>query len=242
MRILVVEDEPRLLRNLAKALREEGYAVDTAETGEDGLFNAKTYDYDVIVLDIMLPLLDGWALLRDLRKHKRTPVLMLTARDARDDRVRGLDTGADDYLVKPFDLSELLARLRALIRRSAGLARSQIELRDIIIDSRARSVTRAGQPVTLTTRGMQFSNTSRFTEVSWSHAPPFMSIFSMKTPTPFPTLWTCTSSAYARNWGAISSPPGVAKATASRLEPWPFSPNPFVGGCCSGSHFCWPVS
>src|SRR5947208_2535705 len=121
MRILVVEDEPRLLRNLAKALREEGYAVDTAETGEDGLFNAKTYDYDVIVLDIMLPLLDGWALLRDLRKHKRTPVLMLTARDARDDRVRGLDTGADDYLVKPFDLSELLARLRALIRRSAGL-------------------------------------------------------------------------------------------------------------------------
>ena len=152
MRILVVEDEPRLLRNLAKALREEGYAVDTAETGEDGLFNAKTYDYDVIVLDIMLPLLDGWALLRDLRKHKRTPVLMLTARDARDDRVRGLDTGADDYLVKPFDLSELLARLRALIRRSAGLARSQIELRDIIIDSRARSVTRAGQPVTLTAR------------------------------------------------------------------------------------------
>ena len=152
MRILVVEDEPRLLRNLAKALREEGYAVDTAETGDAGLFKAETYNYDAVVLDIMLPRLDGWEVLARLRKEKQTPVLMLTARDTPKDRVRGLDTGADDYLVKPFDLSELLARLRALIRRSAGQAQSNIEVRDVLIDTRARCVARSGQPVTLTAR------------------------------------------------------------------------------------------
>ena len=152
MRILVVEDEPRLLRNLAQALREEGYAVDTAETGDDGLYKAENYDYDALVLDVMLPRLDGWQLLERLRQSKPTPVLMLTARDATRDRVRGLDTGADDYLVKPFDLTELLARLRALIRRAAGQARSAIAVRDVIIDTRARSVARAGQPVPLTAR------------------------------------------------------------------------------------------
>jgi len=152
MRILVVEDEPRLLRNLAKALREEGYAVDTAENGEDGLFKAETYDYDAIVLDIMLPQLDGWEVLARLRKQKRTPVLLLTARDGSKDRVRGLDGGADDYLIKPFDLAELFARLRALIRRSAGQGHPTLELGDVTIDTRARSVVRAGQPVTLTAR------------------------------------------------------------------------------------------
>ena len=152
MRILVVEDEARLLRNLAKALREEGYAVDTAEAGDDGLYKAESYDYDAIVLDVMLPGLDGWQVLDKLRKRKRTPVLMLTARDTPRDRVRGLDTGADDYLIKPFDLSELLARLRALIRRSAGEARSQIELNDVVIDTRTRLVTLRGESVTLTAR------------------------------------------------------------------------------------------
>jgi two-component system OmpR family response regulator len=152
MRLLVVEDEPRLLRSLAKTLREEGYAVDTAEAGDDGLYKAESYNYDAIVLDVMLPGLDGWEVLERLRKQKQTPVLMLTARDAHKDRVRGLDTGADDYLVKPFDLAELLARLRALIRRAAGQARSHLELGDVVIDTRARSVTRAGEPVTLTAR------------------------------------------------------------------------------------------
>jgi two-component system OmpR family response regulator len=152
MRILVVEDEPRLLRNLAKALREEGYAVDTAEAGDDGLFKAETYNYDAVVLDVMLPRLDGWEVLARLRKEKQTPVLMLTARDGTKDRVKGLDTGADDYLVKPFDLPELLARLRALIRRSAGNAHPEIELDDIRIDTRAKAVSKAGQPVTLTAR------------------------------------------------------------------------------------------
>lgn len=152
MRVLVVEDEPRLLRNLAKALREEGYAVDTADAGDDGLFKAETYNYDAVVLDIMLPRLDGWEVLARLRKQKQTPVLMLTARDATKDRVKGLDTGADDYLIKPFDLPELLARLRALIRRSAGNAHPEIEIGDVRIDTRAKVVSKSGQSVTLTAR------------------------------------------------------------------------------------------
>lgn len=152
MRILVVEDEPRLLHNLAKVMREEGYAVDTATNGDDGLAKAEMYDYNAIVLDVMLPSLDGWGVLERLRRSKETPVLMLTARDGSGDRVRGLDTGADDYVIKPFDLPELLARLRALIRRASGRASSVVELGGIQIDTRARRVTRAGQPVAMTAR------------------------------------------------------------------------------------------
>ena len=152
MRVLVVEDEVRLLRNLSKALREEGYAVDTAETGGEGLFKAESYNYDAVVLDVMLPEMDGWEVLAKLRKTKPTPVLMLTARDSSQDRVRGLDSGADDYLVKPFDLPELLARLRALIRRTSGQSTAVLEIGDILLDTRARVVTRAGQAVALTGR------------------------------------------------------------------------------------------
>jgi two-component system OmpR family response regulator len=152
MRVLIIEDEADLLASLAKALREEGYAVDTAADGEDGLFKAQSCDYDSIVLDVMLPRLDGWQVLQRLRQSKKTPVLMLTARDATRDRVRGLDTGADDYLVKPFDLDELLARLRALICRAAGQTRNVIEMGAIIIDTVARLVSREGQPVALTAR------------------------------------------------------------------------------------------
>ena len=152
MRILVVEDEPRLQRNLARAMREEGYAVDTAADGADGLFMAETYDYDAILLDVMLPKLDGWELLSRLREKKPTPVLMLTARDAHGDRIKGLDIGADDYLIKPFDLGELLARVRALIRRTAHRTTNRIEIGEVALDSRACEVTRCGQPVTLTAR------------------------------------------------------------------------------------------
>jgi len=152
MRVLAVEDEPDLLGSLMKALREDGYAVDGAPDGEDGLYKAESYDYDAIVLDIMLPGIDGWELLRRLRKTKKTPVLMLTARDAVRDRVRGLDTGADDYLVKPFELAELLARLRALIRRSASQAQARLEIGSVVIDTAARTVTRNGEVVTLTAR------------------------------------------------------------------------------------------
>ena len=152
MRVLIVEDEPDLRSSLARALREEGYAVDTAEDGEDGLFKAESADYDAVVLDVMLPKLDGWQILARLRKARKTPVLMLTARDASRDRVRGLDTGADDYVVKPFDLPELFARLRALIRRSAHLSTNLLELGAVTLDTAARSVTRGGKPVELTAR------------------------------------------------------------------------------------------
>jgi two-component system OmpR family response regulator len=152
MRILIVEDEPDLLRSLAQALREEGYAVDTANQGEDGLFKAENYDHDAVVLDVMLPKLDGWEILKRLRKTKKTPVLMLTARDQTRDRVKGLDTGADDYMVKPFDLPELFARLRALIRRSSNQATNVIEIGDVKIDSAARKVFRAEKPIELTAR------------------------------------------------------------------------------------------
>lgn len=152
MRLLVIEDEADLLTSLAQALREEGYAVDTAADGEEGLYKAESWDYDAILLDVMLPRLDGWHVLQRLRRTKKTPVLMLTARDASRDRVRGLDTGADDYVVKPFDLDELLARLRALIRRAAGQTRNIIEIGPVVIDTAARQVTRSGQPVALTAR------------------------------------------------------------------------------------------
>ena len=152
MRVLVVEDEPDLLGSLTKALREDGYAVDGAADGEEGLYKAESCDYDAIVLDIMLPGIDGWELLRRLRKTKKTPVLLLTARDTVRDRVRGLDTGADDYLVKPFELEELLARLRAIIRRSASQAQPRLQIGNVVIDTAARMVTRRGQSVTLTAR------------------------------------------------------------------------------------------
>ena len=152
MRLLVVEDDPDLLAGLLQALRKEGYAVDGAADGEEGLYKAKATDYDAIVLDVLLPRLDGWELLTRLRETKITPVLMLTARDSTDDRVRGLNTGADDYLGKPFDVPELLARLRALIRRSARQPRPTLELGDVRIDTSTRAVTRAGRVVTLTAR------------------------------------------------------------------------------------------
>ncbi|MGO8764996.1 MAG: response regulator transcription factor [Limisphaerales bacterium] len=152
MRILIVEDEPDLLRSLAQALREEGYAVDTAADGEDGFYKAENYEYDAVVLDVMLPKMDGWEILARLRKIKKTPVLMLTARDQSSDRVRGLDTGADDYVIKPFDLSELFARLRALIRRSRNKTTNVIEIGDVKIDTAARNIFRAEKPVELTAR------------------------------------------------------------------------------------------
>ena len=152
MRLLIIEDDPLLLRSLAAGLREENYAVDTAGDGEAGFFKAREFDYDCIVLDGMLPVFDGWELLRRLRPLKSTPVLMLTARDAVPDRIRGLDAGADDYLTKPFDSEELLARIRALIRRSSGQASSLIEIGAVTIDTAARSVSDAGREIALTAR------------------------------------------------------------------------------------------
>ena len=152
MRVLVIEDETRLLRNLTKALREEGYAVDAAADGEEGLYKAQSNDYDAIVLDVMLPKLNGWQVLERLRKTKKTPVLFLTARDTTADRVRGLDGGGDDYLVKPFDLSELFARLRAVIRRAAAQPSPVIAFDQVSIDTRARTVAVEGKLIPLTAK------------------------------------------------------------------------------------------
>jgi Response regulators consisting of a CheY-like receiver domain and a winged-helix DNA-binding domain len=152
MRLLLIEDDPALQRSLAAALREENYAVDTASDGEDGLYKALETAYDLILLDVMLPGLDGWQVLSRLRPARGTPVLMLTARDTVPDRVKGLDHGADDYLTKPFDLDELLARIRALIRRSAGRVHPAIEIGLLVVDTASRVVTLGGAPVALTAR------------------------------------------------------------------------------------------
>lgn len=152
MRILVVEDEPDLLRTVAQVLREDGYAVDEASDGTDGLVKATSCNYDGIVLDLLMPGLTGFQVLEQLRKTSTTPVLILTARNGVNDRVRGLDGGADDYLVKPFHLVELKARLRAIIRRSVGLAGSQVLVGELTIDLKARTVTRSGTSLLLTPR------------------------------------------------------------------------------------------
>jgi two-component system OmpR family response regulator len=152
MRILVVEDEPDLREALVQSLIEVGYAVDAAQDGHEGLTKSLMWPYDLIVLDLMLPGRDGWSILRDLRKEKSTPVLILTARDQLTDRLAGLDGGADDYLVKPFAMSELQARIRALIRRSMGQATSCVSIGDLEIDLNRKQVSRSGESIVLTAR------------------------------------------------------------------------------------------
>jgi DNA-binding response OmpR family regulator len=153
MRILVVEDEHKLAAALKRGLEEHGYAADVAYDGEDGAVLAEIEPYDLIVLDVMLPSLDGHAVCRRLRARRRNmPVLMLTARDGVDERVAGLDAGADDYLVKPFAFRELLARVRALLRRD-GLSRDPVlRVADLEVDTVAHEVRRAGKPVELTSK------------------------------------------------------------------------------------------
>jgi two-component system OmpR family response regulator len=147
-----VEDEQDLRRAIVMALSEEGFAVDEAEDGSVGLYKAKAWDYDAIVLDLMLPKKSGWEVLSELRSSKSTPVLILTARDGVTDRVRGLNDGADDYLIKPFSVVELVARLRALIRRAAGHSQSRIEIGDVSINLADRTLTKAGEAILLTAR------------------------------------------------------------------------------------------
>jgi two-component system copper resistance phosphate regulon response regulator CusR len=153
MRILLVEDEPAAARMLAKGLREQAYAVDIAADGESALYQAKINEYDLIVLDVMLPIKDGLEVCRELRAAgSALPVLMLTARDAVEDRIAGLDTGADDYLIKPFDFHELLARVRALLRRGPALREETLIVADLRINTRARRVERAGRSIELTAK------------------------------------------------------------------------------------------
>ena len=153
MRLLLAEDDLKLARALDTGLRRAGYGVDVAHDGDTALLNARVYDYDVAVLDVMMPGLDGVAVCRTLRDDERwLPVLLLTARDGVPDRIRGLDAGADDYLVKPFDFGELLARLRALVRRGPTPRPAALVVGDLRVDPATHSVTLGGRPVELTAR------------------------------------------------------------------------------------------
>ncbi len=153
MRILVVEDEKKLAGFIRRALREEGHAVDVCHDGEEGAHLSTTEDYDAIVLDLQLPGRDGITILRDLRERKRAvPVLVLTARDTVKDRVRGLDTGADDYMTKPFALDELRARVRALLRRGQGTGSTALQYGDVSMNLLSRAVRRGDRTVDLTAR------------------------------------------------------------------------------------------
>ncbi|GAA0530873.1 heavy metal response regulator transcription factor [Pigmentiphaga daeguensis] len=159
MKLLVVEDEAKLADYLRKGLAEEGYAVDVATNGIDGLHMASLGNYDLIILDAMLPGIDGFGLLAALRQSKQTPVIMLTARQRIEDRVRGLKTGADDYLVKPFAFSELVARIEVLLRRAAGTSPAPdalvLVLADLQVDLARRRATRAGQRIDLSAKEFQ---------------------------------------------------------------------------------------
>jgi len=153
MRLLLVEDDARIARFVAKGLREQAYAVDVTSTGEDALYQAAVNTYDLVILDVMIPAPDGFAVCRELRKSgQRMPILMLTARDAVEDRIAGLDHGADDYLTKPFEFRELLARLRALLRRSGELRPEKIAIADLVLDTGAQTAKRAGRNITLTAK------------------------------------------------------------------------------------------
>jgi len=154
MRVLLVEDEKRIANFVAKGLRENAFAVDVAETGEDALYQAEINTYDVIILDVMIPAPDGFKVCRELRdKGSQIPILMLTARDAVEDRIEGLDTGADDYLTKPFAFGELLARLRAILRRKEkAFLPSCITVADLEIDTKAQRAWRSGNEISFTTK------------------------------------------------------------------------------------------
>ena len=153
MRILIIEDEKSLADVIKKGLEEEGYAVDAAYNGEDGLFMAQNEPSDLIILDIMLPVIDGMIILGKIRKAGvKTPVLMLTAKDAITDKVSGLDSGADDYLTKPFHFEELLARIRVLLRRDAQTKTAVIQIGDLFVDMASHAVKRVGKEILLSAR------------------------------------------------------------------------------------------
>jgi DNA-binding response OmpR family regulator len=153
MRLLLVEDEARIAHFVAKGLREESYAVDVVGNGKDALYQTEINDYDVVILDVMIPGLDGIATCRAIRaKGKRIPILMLTARDGVQDRITGLDAGADDYLTKPFEFGELLARLRALLRRPRELQLPQIVVNDLVLDTASQTAKRGNRKIPLTAK------------------------------------------------------------------------------------------
>jgi len=156
VKLLVVEDNEKVASLVERGLREEGYAVDVAHDGMDGIFKARVYEYDLLILDIMLPGKNGYEIVRDLRAEERSvPVLMLTARDATEDVVQGLDAGADDYLTKPFSLDELMARVRALVRRGGAERTERLLYADLEMDRIEHTASRAGEPLNLTPKEFQ---------------------------------------------------------------------------------------
>lgn len=152
MRVLVVEDQDDLREVVAETLREESFAVDESADGEEGLYKALNWDYDIVVLDVMMPVMDGLEVLEKLRKEKQTPVLMLTALDQVRDKVKGLNHGADDYLAKPFDLAELVARVRAVMRRKGGDHRPEVTVGNVTINTTAKTLRLGNQEVEVTAR------------------------------------------------------------------------------------------
>jgi len=153
VRILLVEDESRVANFIARGLREQTYAVDISTDGEQAVYHATVHEYDLVILDVMLPVKDGHTVCRELRAGGfRAPILMLTARGLVDDRVAGLDSGADDYLAKPFDFKELLARLRALLRRSTGLRPQVMQVADLTLNTGSHAVARGSRPISLTAK------------------------------------------------------------------------------------------
>ena len=199
MRVLIVEDERKISAYVKRGLEEQGYAVDAAYTGKEALDFADAAPYDLILLDILLPEMDGLEVCRELqRKGNRTPVLMLTARDAIDDRVAGLDAGADDYLVKPFALKELLARLRALNRRGADVPKSSVlQLADLTLDTLTRRVKRGTKPLNSLPRNMLFWNVCCANLIVFLRELKLPSTFGIMMYSINPISWMCTSKIYA---------------------------------------------
>ena len=188
MRLLLVEDDLRIARFVAKGLQEQSYAVDVVANGHEAVYQVEINDYDVVILDVMIPGLDGFATCHAIRSiGKRMPILMLTARDGVEDRIHGLDSGADDYLTKPFEFGELLARLRALLRRPTELRSPQIVVGDLVLDTASQSAKRAARSIPLTAKNTPCSNSSRaMPDASWD-ARKLRSTFGMSRSIPSPT-------------------------------------------------------
>ena len=153
MRVLLLEDEPRVARFIARGLREQSYAVDIAGDGDEALYRSSISEYDLVILDVMVPIKDGFQVCKEMRAQGiKQPILMLTARDAVDDRVQGLDCGADDYIGKPFDFKELLARMRALLRRAKEVRPEILRVADLTVNTASHAVTRGGRGISLTAK------------------------------------------------------------------------------------------
>ena len=241
MRLLVVEDDAKLVRALQRGLQREGYVVDVAVTGDDGIAQATASEYDAVVLDVMLPGADGFAVCRAMRDaERRTPVLMLTARTEVADRIRGLDAGADDYLVKPFDFGELLARLRALIRRGPSERAPVLRVGDLQFDASARVVTRAGDPVELTAR--EFAVLELLARNAGPGRPPGAAARARsgartrrsRPTSSTSTSATCAASSRTRRATGSSGRSAASGSSWSRREPAdPRAPHGVVRGRCS---------